>query len=57
MELRFYQGLHLKSVTFQYTMEFSTSVFPDAYKVAKLNPIYKKSKKTDPSNYRPIFLL
>ena len=30
--------------------------FPSAYKVAKLKPIFKKGKKTDPSNYRPIFL-
>ena len=32
---------------------FSEGVFRNACKVAKLNPIFKKGKKTDPSNYRP----
>ena len=34
----------------------SCGVFPDACKVAKLKPIYKKKKK-NPSNCRPISLL
>ena len=42
----------MKSVTYQYPVEFS-----DACKIAKLKPIYKKGKKTDPSNYIPISLL
>ena len=31
--------------------------FPDAYKIAKVKPLFKKSEKTDLSNYRPIPLL
>ena len=51
MELRFYQGLSEIC-----NLSISREVFPDAYKVAKLKPIYKKGKKTDPSSYRPISL-
>ena len=28
--------------------------FPDACKIAKVKPLFKKGSKTDPSNYRPI---
>ena len=31
--------------------------FPDACKIAKLKPLFKKGSKTDPKNYRPISLL
>ena len=30
---------------------------PDACKIAKVKPLFKKSSKTDRSNYRPISLL
>ena len=53
MKLRFYQGLYLKYVTY----EISHGVFPDSCKVAKLKPFYKKGKKSDPYNHRPISLL
>ena len=38
-------------------LSISQGVFPNACKVAKLKPIFKKGKKTDPSNYRSISLL
>ena len=31
--------------------------FPDACKIAKLKPLFRKGSKTNPSNYRPISLL
>ena len=38
-------------------LSISQRVFPNACKVVKLKPIFKKGKKTDPSNYRLISLL
>ena len=38
-------------------LSISQGVFPNACKFVKLKPIFKKGKKTDPSNYRPISLL
>ena len=38
-------------------LSISRGVFLDACKIANLKPIYKKGKKTVPSNYRPISLL
>ena len=38
-------------------LSIKLSSFPDECKIAKLKPLYKKGKKTDPKNYRPISLL
>ena len=46
-----------KPVSSLCNLSISRGVFPSACKVAKLKPIFKKGKKTDPSNYRPISLL
>ena len=40
-----------------YNLSISQRVFQNTCKVAKLKPVFKKGKKTDPSNYRPISLL
>ena len=36
---------------------FSTENFPHRWKTAKVNPLFKKGDASDPSNYRPIFVL
>ena len=38
-------------------LSISPGVFPNACNIAKLKPIFKKGKKTNPSNYRPISML
>ena len=38
-------------------LSISHGIFPNACKVAKLKPIFKKGINVDPSNYRPILLL
>ena len=38
-------------------LSISSSRFPDACKIAKLKPLFKKGSKTDPKNYRPISFL
>ena len=38
-------------------LSISSVRFPDAFKIAKLKPLFKKGCKTNPKNYRPISLL
>ena len=38
-------------------MSISHGIFPNVWKVGKLKPVFKKGKKVNPSNYRPILLL
>ena len=38
-------------------LSMKLSIFPEECKIAKLKPIFKKCTRTDPNNYRPIFLL
>ena len=46
-----------KPVSALYNQSISRGVFLSACKVGKLKPLFKKGKKTDPSNNRPISLL
>ena len=38
-------------------LSISSRTFPDACKIAKLKPLFKKGTRTDPKNYCPISLL
>ena len=38
-------------------LSIKQSLFPDQCKITKLKPLFKKSSKSDPKNYRPISLL
>ena len=38
-------------------LSIKLSTFVEECKIAKLKPILKKGARTDPKNYRPIFLL
>ena len=38
-------------------LSIKPSTVPDECKLAKLKQLYKRGKKTDPKNYRPISLL
>ena len=38
-------------------LSISSGTFPDAYKIAKLEPLFKKVTRTDPKYYHPISVL
>ena len=38
-------------------LSISSGTFPDACKITKLKPLFKKSARTDPKNYLPVSLL
>ena len=40
-----------------FNMSMSSGIYPDKLKIAKVIPLYKKGKKCDVSNYRPISVL
>ena len=46
-----------KPISELYNLSMTLGSFPDASKIAKVKPLFKKGSKTDPSNYRPTSLL
>ena len=42
-----------KLISELWNLSMTLEGFPDAYEMAKIKPVFKKSSKTDPSNYRP----
>ena len=44
-------------LTFIINLSFITGIFPNAWKRARVSPIFKEDLKTDPNNYRPISVL
>ena len=46
-----------KPLTYIFNKSISSATYPQAFKTAKLIPLYKAEKRCDPSNYRPISLL
>ena len=47
-------GQIAKHLCFIYNVSFTTSIFPDSLKIAKVTPAYKKDSKLECANYRPI---
>ena len=45
------------SLTVIFNKSLSTGIYPNAWKMAKVLPIYKSGKRTDLSNYRPISII
>ena len=40
-----------------FNVSTETNIFPDAWKIARVTPIYKEGEKSEKSNYRPISVL
>ena len=55
--LKYGYDILAKPISVLYNISFSREVFPSACKVAKLEPIFIKGKKTDSSNDKSISLL
>ena len=45
------------SLTQIFTKSISTGIFPTEWKLARMSPIFKKRKRGDPNNYRPISII
>ncbi|PKU48777.1 rna-directed dna polymerase from mobile element jockey-like [Limosa lapponica baueri] len=54
--LRELAGELTKPLSIIYQQSWSTGEVPDDWRVANVTPIYKKGRKEDPGNYRPVSL-
>ena len=50
-------GAHFlaRSISQLCNLSIKLDSFPRSWKIAKVKPLFKKSSKADPQNYRPIF--
>ena len=47
----------VKPLTHIFNLSFLTGIIPNAFKIARLTPVYKANSKENFSNYRPISVL
>ena len=45
------------SLTLIFAKPIETGIFPDEWKLARATPVFKKGKRDDPNNYRPISVI
>ena len=45
------------SLTLIFANSIETGIFPDEWKLARMTPIFKKAKRDEPNNYRPISVI
>ena len=55
--LKIAAGIVAPSLTQIFNKIISTGIFPTDWKLAKVTPIFKKGKKDDMKNYRPISVI
>ena len=47
----------MDGLTFIINQSITNGIFPNAWKRARVSPIFKEGRRTDPNNYRPISVL
>ena len=49
--------LLIQTLVYILNLSLETCIFPDAWKIGRVQPIYKSGDKSSPNNYRPITIL